>query len=79
MRTLPPVLCIMAVKMQVSPTLFVLPAIIAATYGFMLRVGTPPQMHSFLYRPYTTKTYAGCRLHSKYPILRNAGIFLPGF
>lgn len=37
-----PVLFTLALKMQVNPVLLVLPATIAATYGFMLPVGTPP-------------------------------------
>jgi sodium-dependent dicarboxylate transporter 2/3/5 len=37
-----PVLYTLALKMHVNPILLVLPATIAATYGFMLPVGTPP-------------------------------------
>lgn len=37
-----PVLYTITLQMDINPVLFVLPATIAATYGFMLPVGTPP-------------------------------------
>jgi len=37
-----PIVYTLAVKLQISPALLVLPATIAASYGFMLPVGTPP-------------------------------------
>jgi solute carrier family 13 (sodium-dependent dicarboxylate transporter), member 2/3/5 len=37
-----PILYTISLRMDMDPLLFVLPATIAATYGFMLPVGTPP-------------------------------------
>ena len=37
-----PVLYTIATQMEINPVIFVIPATLAATYGFMLPVGTPP-------------------------------------
>ena len=37
-----PIVYTLAVELKVNPALLVLPATIAASYGFMLPVGTPP-------------------------------------
>jgi sodium-dependent dicarboxylate transporter 2/3/5 len=37
-----PILYTMAIQLQINPMLLVFPATIAATYGFMMPVGTPP-------------------------------------
>ena len=42
-----PLLFILANQLQVNPIIIVLPATIAASYGFMLPVGTPPNAMAF--------------------------------
>jgi sodium-dependent dicarboxylate transporter 2/3/5 len=37
-----PIVYTLAVQLKINPALLVLPATIAASYGFMLPVGTPP-------------------------------------
>ncbi|AMM52534.1 hypothetical protein TH61_16965 [Rufibacter sp. DG15C] len=69
-----PILYTMATQMQINPMLLVLPATIAATYGFMMPVGTPPNALVFSsgYVPQQDMMKAGLVLNITFSIILTA-------
>ncbi|GAA4300475.1 SLC13 family permease [Nibribacter koreensis] len=73
-----PILFTMANQLQINPVVLVLPATIAATYGFMLPVGTPPNAMVFSsgYVPQKDMIRAGLVLNITFSIILTAMFYI---